>query len=56
MDGDHEDEEEHEEDMEGESKFNAELDGTETLDDLDLDDVLVILEVFNEKRRIEAAN
>lgn len=31
-----------------------ELNGDENLDELDLDDVLVILDNFNEKRRLEA--
>lgn len=49
-------EEKKDEDMEGESKMNHEFDGSETLDSLDLDDVLVVLESFNEKRKLDAQN
>jgi hypothetical protein len=49
------DDEEEEEKKKAKIQINQ-LNGDETLDELDLDDVLVILENFNEKRRLEAEN
>ena len=49
--------EEEDEDDKKKAKIQInQLNGDENLDDLDLDDVLVILENFNEKRRLEAEN